>query len=481
MSLKEFDVPLSVIERRVRAPYAWMRLFLKAMVATADAVIVMIAGFAAAFLYHRVNFGVWWFEQVNMEFAVMAAALFVTLNAIRGQYDLSHYIGPGNDAGRAFWMWVTTFVVLFAISFGTKTTDNYSRIVVVSVFISGYPLMLMVRAGLARLMTLGSKIGVIPARRVMLVGREADIGSFARRYQPWNAGLEIVGTGIIDPRHAPEVLDEALERIAGQARGMFLDDVMIIIPWSETDTIDRVVEAFLRLPVAIQLGPERIFDRFEHVNIAKSGGIASLQLGRPPLSVGEVLAKRVFDVVLALAGIVVLLPLFVLIAIAVRLDSPGPVLFFQRRLGFNQRAFKIAKFRTMTVADDGDVVRQAVAGDSRITRVGHVLRRLSLDELPQLFNVLRGEMSLVGPRPHAIAHDREYDAKIALYARRHNVKPGITGWAQVHGLRGETDTEDKMRQRVEHDLFYIDHWSLLLDVEIIARTLFSAKTYENAR
>ncbi|MGL4291140.1 MAG: sugar transferase, partial [Phreatobacter sp.] len=152
----------------------------------------------------------------------------------------------------------------------------------------------------------------------------------------------------------------------------------------------------------------------------------------------------------------------------------------QRRLGFNQRAFSIVKFRTMTVADDGDTVRQATRDDQRITRIGRFLRRWNLDELPQLINVLSGQMSLVGPRPHAIAHDRHYDNHIALYARRHNVKPGITGWAQVHGLRGETDTVEKMQARVEHDLYYIDHWSVLLDLEIMARTVFSRKAYDNA-
>ena len=135
----------------------------------------------------------------------------------------------------------------------------------------------------------------------------------------------------------------------------------------------------------------------------------------------------------------------------------------------------------MTSLDDGRVVRQVSAGDARVTRVGRVLRRFNLDELPQLLNVLRGEMSLVGPRPHALAHDQAFERTIALYARRHNVKPGITGWAQVNGLRGETDTEEKMAARVEHDLFYIDNWSVLLDIRILLLTVFSAKAYANAR
>jgi exopolysaccharide biosynthesis polyprenyl glycosylphosphotransferase len=169
-----------------------------------------------------------------------------------------------------------------------------------------------------------------------------------------------------------------------------------------------------------------------------------------------------------------------IIALAIKLDSRGPVLFRQQRHGFNQKPFGILKFRSMTTLDNGDVIVQARQGDARVTRVGRVLRRTSLDELPQLINVLKGDMSLVGPRPHALAHDREYEQKIALYAHRHNVKPGITGWAQVHGYRGETDTDGKMQKRVEYDLYYVDNWSIFLDLQILFLTAFSRKTFTNA-
>jgi lipopolysaccharide/colanic/teichoic acid biosynthesis glycosyltransferase len=156
------------------------------------------------------------------------------------------------------------------------------------------------------------------------------------------------------------------------------------------------------------------------------------------------------------------------------------VFFRQRRYGFNQQPFRIIKFRTMTTLDDGDVIRQACRNDGRITRIGGWLRRWNIDELPQLINVLRGDMSLVGPRPHALSHDREYEQRISLYARRHNVRPGITGWAQVNGLRGETDTDEKMRRRVDYDLYYIDNWSMLFDLKILLYTVFSRRAYRNA-
>jgi exopolysaccharide biosynthesis polyprenyl glycosylphosphotransferase len=174
------------------------------------------------------------------------------------------------------------------------------------------------------------------------------------------------------------------------------------------------------------------------------------------------------------------MPFLVGVALLIRRDSRGPALFLQRRYGFNQQPFRILKFRTMETAEDGDVIVQATRDDARVTRVGRWLRRWSIDELPQLLNVIKGDMSLVGPRPHALSHNREYEQKISRYARRHNVKPGITGWAQVHGLRGETDTDEKMRKRVEHDLYYIDNWSLWLDVRILFLTLFSRNSHRNA-
>jgi exopolysaccharide biosynthesis polyprenyl glycosylphosphotransferase len=173
-------------------------------------------------------------------------------------------------------------------------------------------------------------------------------------------------------------------------------------------------------------------------------------------------------------------PFLLAIAALIKLDSPGPVLFRQRRHGFNQSEFRVFKFRTMTTLDDGRIVRQATKNDSRITRVGRHLRRFNLDELPQLLNVLLGQMSLVGPRPHALTHNDHYEELIRLYARRHNVKPGITGWAQVNGFRGETRAVRDMQRRVEHDFHYIDNWSLFFDVKILLLTVLSPKTYRNA-
>ncbi|HEY4106501.1 MAG TPA: exopolysaccharide biosynthesis polyprenyl glycosylphosphotransferase [Polyangiaceae bacterium] len=190
--------------------------------------------------------------------------------------------------------------------------------------------------------------------------------------------------------------------------------------------------------------------------------------------------KRLFDVAFAGSFLTATWPLFAAVALGIKVSSPGPVLFKQRRYGQGAEEIEVFKFRTMRVTEDGAVVRQATRGDSRITPFGAFLRRTSLDELPQFFNVLRGDMSVVGPRPHAVAHNQEYRTRILEYMLRHKVKPGITGWAQVNGWRGETDTLEKMVQRVAHDIEYIRRFSLWFDVEIVFRTVFGSKTRQNA-
>jgi exopolysaccharide biosynthesis polyprenyl glycosylphosphotransferase len=194
----------------------------------------------------------------------------------------------------------------------------------------------------------------------------------------------------------------------------------------------------------------------------------------------ELAAKRLFDVALAALLLCLLAPVLALTAVLIRLDSEGPALFRQTRLGLRGQPFDILKFRTMTVLENGDRIVQATANDPRVTRVGRLLRKASIDELPQLINVLKGEMSLVGPRPHARAHDEHYARVIENYRTRQEMKPGITGWAQVQGFRGETPTVDAMRQRVECDVWYVDHFSLALDLQILLRTPLEIFRHRNA-
>jgi exopolysaccharide biosynthesis polyprenyl glycosylphosphotransferase len=206
----------------------------------------------------------------------------------------------------------------------------------------------------------------------------------------------------------------------------------------------------------------------------------TMRIFQCPLTPFNRAIKRAFDVAAAIAGLIVISPLFVIVALAIKLDSRGPLLFRQKRHGYNNEPIRVLKFRTMTVMEDGDNFKPVVRNDPRVTRMGRLLRHTNIDELPQLFNVLVGDMSLVGPRPHATSQNEVFAELISSFSRRHNVKPGITGWAQVSGYRGDTDTLEKMQRRVEHDLYYIDNWSLLLDLKIVVMTLFSRKVYWNA-
>jgi exopolysaccharide biosynthesis polyprenyl glycosylphosphotransferase len=220
--------------------------------------------------------------------------------------------------------------------------------------------------------------------------------------------------------------------------------------------------------------PDENVARFLATPMLEVGTARTAELKRAPLSVAEQALKRIFDVLAAGLGIILLSPLLLTSVLLIKLDSKGPVLFTQTRNGFNGRSFRIFKFRTMSVFEDGPQIRQATRNDPRVTSVGRWLRRTSIDELPQLFNVLGGSMSLVGPRPHAVAHNTEYERIVANYAFRYHVKPGISGWAQVNGFRGETSTVNLMEKRVELDLWYVSNWSFWLDVRILWKTLILA-------
>jgi Undecaprenyl-phosphate glucose phosphotransferase len=450
------------------------------------AIIILIAALTGA-LYH-----VMVYDDVGpiadfLEVGGVAASIFVLPSMISGEYALRNYFSSSPHGRRTFNLWNVTFLCLLALGFLAKTTEAYSRGSMILFYVTGFPAILLWRYALVRGVILGSKIGLVSAQRVFLIGSEPEIEAFVRRYQPWNFGLHIVGmaplTALPDDASVQARRRSLVADIQGAIETTRLrqpDAVFIITRWSDAELIDLCVDELLALPVEIHLGPERILDRFDHVRISKLGAISTLQLTRAPLSSFEVLQKRIFDIVVSACGLVGLAPLLLCVAILIRIESGRPVVFLQRRYGFNQQPFRIIKFRTMTTQDDGDVVAHATRDDHRVTRVGRWLRRWNVDELPQLVNVLVGDMSLVGPRPHALCHDHEYEEKISLYARRHNVRPGITGWAQVNGLRGGIDTDEKMRQRVEHDLYYIDNWSMWFDIRILLLTVFSRRAYRNA-
>jgi len=423
----------------------------------------------------------------HLKVGLISAVIFVIPNVFRGEYSLPNFFTFKPHLRRSIQLWNVTFVCLLALGFLAQITVVYSRGWILIFYALTICVLLALRYAYVQMTVFGSRTGLISAQRIFLVGAGRHIEDFVTRYGPRKFGINIVGCHFLTPLEAQarlEVRNAALardlEQVIAGARVLQPEAILLVMPWHDTDTIDRCAETLRQLPVELHLGPEHILDRFEQVQLLKIGPISSLQLRRMPLSRLELLEKRALDLLFASVALLLLTPLLVMVAVLIKLDSPGPVFFLQRRLGFNQNPFQIIKFRSMRTCEDGPVVRQARKNDPRVTRIGRWLRRWSLDEVPQLLNVIKGDMSLVGPRPHALSHDHEFERRISTYARRHNVKPGITGWAQIHGLRGETDTDDKMRRRVEHDLHYIDNWSVWLDLQILIRTVISPATYRNA-
>ncbi|WP_284507209.1 undecaprenyl-phosphate glucose phosphotransferase [Caballeronia sp. ATUFL_M2_KS44] len=274
---------------------------------------------------------------------------------------------------------------------------------------------------------------------------------------------------------------QCIEQFAAYVRAQRIDELWLALPLTDEATLLRFLDLFRNDLLNIRFLP----DLGKHARFcsdaADPDAAFAINLVAAPLTDRAQAVKDAFDRAFAACALLAVSPLFLLIALAVKVSSPGPVLFRQWRHGAKGEPFQIYKFRTMRAhaADDG-VVAQATRGDARITRIGALLRRTSLDELPQFLNVLRGEMSVVGPRPHAIEHDALYQDVVDGYIHRYRIKPGITGWAQVNGLRGETDSIDKMQQRVEHDLFYLSNWSLAFDVRIVMATVVRGFVHHNA-
>ncbi|MFZ5493669.1 MAG: undecaprenyl-phosphate glucose phosphotransferase [Pseudomonadota bacterium] len=269
---------------------------------------------------------------------------------------------------------------------------------------------------------------------------------------------------------ASETLLGDLAATADYVRRHSIDLVYVALPMRDDARIRSLLGDLSDSTTSVYFVPDmNVVDTLQG-RVDQVGGIPVLGIWETPYYGTNALTKRLFDLLAAGAALVLLAPLMLAIAVAVKASSPGPVLFRQRRYGFGGHEITIYKFRSMTVCEDGSQVTQATRNDQRITPIGRVLRRLSLDELPQFINVLQGRMSIVGPRPHAVAHNEQYRQLISRYMHRHKIKPGITGWAQINGLRGETDTLDKMRARVEYDLEYVRNWSLWLDVRIMLRT-----------
>lgn len=437
--------------------------------------------------YHLYAYGGVGMLDLYARFGVLAAVLYTLPFLFRNEYQFHHYVDGRKSLGRITWIWGFTFAVLGVIGFMTKTTDSYSRGWVAMFFVFG-PIVLSAVAGIVQLAWQRLiEVGRVVPRRLMLVGDSAELERFAEQIQNKDPASRVVASVALPFRGAGELDEATTEELRSsfddavmRARVLRIDDVIIFSEWSNHAFAERAIASFSALPASIHLGASDLTGRFRQSQVWRFGDVTTLSLTVPPLTAAEACLKRAFDIIVSSTALVLLSPLMLALAVLIKFDSRGPVFFRQRRRGFNHEEFRIFKFRTMTTLDDGDTIVQAKNGDERITRLGHYLRRWNLDELPQLINVLRGEMSLVGPRPHAVAHDELYEKRLLTYPRRLNMRPGITGWAQVSGYRGATETDQSMQNRLDCDLYYIDNWSIWFDLYVLWLTVFSPTAYRNA-
>ena len=412
--------------------------------------------------------------------AILASALFISVMKSRGMYKPTELLVLRNQIRGVCLAWTGVFLLLAGAVFALKIGSYISRGSIMLFAASGLITLIVVRSLIRDLIASGLAGRRFSGRNIILITDHSQTGA-SLFHMLTSFGFHIQGYFIIPPPGADARGGEGLAaKVMEQVRGSDIGEIIIGADPSRWAELRTHVAELKGQPFPVSYIPigaaAEIFKRPSR----ELGKAICVELQRGPLTAIEYAAKRSIDLLFAGTAIIVLLPLLALVAFAIKVDSPGPVIFRQRRCGFNGRSFQIYKFRTMSVLEDGPSIVQAQQADRRCTRIGAWLRRTSIDELPQLFNVLEGSMSLVGPRPHAMAHDNEFDKIVRKYAFRRRVKPGLTGWAQVNGYRGPTPTSISIERRVEYDLWYIDHWSLWLDFAILLWTPIEIFRGQNA-
>ena len=452
---------------------------LNALLHVSDWAAILLAAWAA----YRIYLGDWGFPAsysiVVGIVVLLAALLFPRFNLYQAWRGASIF-----DEVRAVTLaWALVLFLLFAFAFTTKMGINFSRGWIGIWALLGWGALLsgriLLRLGLRWLRSHGFN-----QRRIVIVGSEGLGEEVTERLlaSPW-IGLQVAGffnAGAGVPQPSVPVLGGLLD-VAEYVTKERIDQVWVALPLKDQDKVESLLHELRHSVVDIRFVPDIFGFRLLNHSVTEVAGLPVMNLSATPMVGVNRLVKALEDRLLALLILLLISPLLLLIALGVKLTSPGPVLFKQRRLGWDGQPFKVYKFRSMVVHQEtGGQLTQASRGDARITPFGAFLRRTSLDELPQFYNVLKGTMSIVGPRPHAISHNEQYKDLVDDYMQRHKVKPGITGWAQINGWRGETDTFEKMRKRVEYDLYYIENWSLWFDLRIILLTVFKGFISKNA-
>jgi Undecaprenyl-phosphate glucose phosphotransferase len=474
--------PLREVEL-TRAPQISPRVF-AGLVRIAEFALLATLGFLIAYGY------------VAEFFRQYVAALSLTsltaigLFQILGLYRIASLARLDRQLPRLLLGWTATLAFLLCAIFFVKAGAVFSRAWLALWFLTGLIGLTAFRAVIGALARRGLSAGSL-SRRAAIYGAGQPCEGLLNALET-GSDNDIEICGVFDDRGdhrghdsiagCPKLGD--LEALIRYCRSMHIDLLIVALPLSAERRLLEIIKKLWVLPVDIRLAAQTSSLRFRPRAYSFVGNVPLLDIIDKPITDWDVVIKRLFDLVGAALASIALAPIMALVALAIKLDSPGPVLFRQKRYGFNNELIEVFKFRSM-YADQADAAaRQLVSKDDvRVTKVGRFIRRTSLDELPQLFNVLRGGLSLVGPRPHALqakAANQLYHEVVDGYFARHKVKPGITGWAQVNGWRGETDTPEKIHKRVEHDLYYIDNWSVLFDLYILLRTPLALLSAKNA-
>lgn len=456
--------------------------------ALVDALAVIVAGLLSGELYNILFHGRAGDVAVHAALGLVAGVVYALAAHGNGLYRPSKLLEPEEDRER---IWVSWCLVVLALAMALvlfRAGDGTLIGPLGCLFVVGAVSLALSRRLTRRCLISALLREAVRGPRTAVIGAPGELARLSKNELLTRFGLDEVRRFSLSsmdsmdgsPATGDAKSDDAVTDAVNWLRSGAVEEIVLALPWWRSRDIEGVLEALRALPLPVRLLPDGTVSSLLDLQRAKPRRFYLLDLQRAPLTMAECLIKRVLDVTVAASALVLLSPVLLIAALAIKLDSKGPVIFRQKRAGFNGKPFVIYKLRTMKVLEDGAAVVQATRSDPRVTRVGRVLRQSSVDELPQLLNVLQGHMSFVGPRPHALAHDDEYSKVIANYAVRHHVKPGITGWAQVQGYRGETAELELMERRIALDLWYINNWTLLLDVWIIFATSFELIRRRNA-
>lgn len=441
------------------------------LVASVDFLLILLAAVFSTTSYHYLSGSAFDIDRYVIV-GIICYLNFAIILASRGCYRMPALLRLERQARELLLTWTVVLMVCLSAAFSFKVGGEISRGTISLFSVLGAAALIGWRCILFWILSRAVASSWFESKRILLIADEDQLANTNISDQLAGLGMTPSETIAYRSPASKQAAEEVSRRAVEASRVHSLDRIIFLGNWMDNAGIDAIATGLRRIPLPVLLLADTHVTRILNgATFTFANGLPGAEIQRAPLTRAERVAKRACDIALATVGLILSAPLVALAALLIKIESPGPAFFRQIRHGFNGHTFRIVKLRSMTVLEDGPEVRAVARGDSRVTNVGRWIRRTSIDELPQLWNVLRGEMSIVGPRPHAAAHNEEFAQLVAGYAFRHHVKPGLTGWAQVHGLRGEIKSLELLERRTEFDRYYIDNWSIWLDIWIILLTV----------